>query len=325
MFDILSVLPGKKKRSSTGWVSFNAVCCSFRGHKPDKRMRGGIKFDGPTNWVLNCFNCGYTCNFVHGKSISSKTRQVLLWCDIDPDQIQRWNLESLQHKDVLDLIIGPKLSKKIAFRECTLPDGEVLDSNNPAHKKFCDYLTHRGISPGEYPFIITPKAVGRFNNRIIVPYTYQNKLVGYTSRFLDNASPKYLNEQQPGYVFGYDFQKSDWSACIVVEGIFDALSINACAVMHNTISNNQAMLLRQLSRQIIVVPDMDKSGLEICDRALELGYSVSLPEWAPEVKDVNDAVVKYGRLPTLLSILQSATMSKIKIEMKRNKIGKNRK
>jgi hypothetical protein len=61
------------------------------------------------------------------------------------------------------------------------------------------------------------------------------------------------------------------------------------------------------------------------DRALELGYSVSLPLWHNDVKDVNDAVVKYGKLPTLLSILQYATNSKIKIQMQKRKIMNGRK
>ena len=60
----------------------------------------------------------------------------------------------------------------------------------------------------------------------------------------------------------------------------------------------------------------------MCDRALELGYKVSLPNWEPDVKDTNDAVVRYGKLPTLMSILQSATNSKIKVELQRKKIGK---
>jgi DNA primase len=90
--------------------------------------------------------------------------------------------------------------------------------------------------------------------------------------------------------------------------------------MHDEISNDQALLLSTLNKQIIVVPDRDKTGLKMCDRALELGYQVSLPVWEADIKDVNDAVVRYGKLPTLLSILQSATNSKIKIEMQRKKI-----
>ena len=92
--------------------------------------------------------------------------------------------------------------------------------------------------------------------------------------------------------------------------------------MHETISDEQALMLSQLNKQIIVVPDRDKTGLKICDRALELGYSVSLPNWEADIKDTNDAVVRYGKLPTLLSILQNATSSKIKIEIQRKKIEK---
>jgi DNA primase len=74
-----------------------------------------------------------------------------------------------------------------------------------------------------------------------------------------------------------------------------------------------------LNREIIVVPDRDKAGMSVCERALDLGYKVSIPEWNANVKDVNDAVKRYGRLPTLLSILEAATSSKITVEMKRKK------
>jgi DNA primase len=81
-------------------------------------------------------------------------------------------------------------------------------------------------------------------------------------------------------------------------------------------------MLSQLNKQIVVVPDRDTTGLKICDKALELGYQVSLPDWDTDIKDVNDAVIRYGKLPTLLSIIQNKTNSKIKIEMQRRKIAK---
>jgi len=321
MFDILSILPGKKKLTSSGWTSFNAVCCNHFGHKPDRRMRGGVKLDGH-NWSMHCFNCGFKCNFVLGRSITAKTRNLLSWCGVDNEQIQRWSLESLQHKDLLDFTQVKKERVKIKFNDHVLPEGVIVDSNNPAHKSYVDYLTKRKIDTNDYPFLITPNEFGRMANRVIIPYTYKNKIVGHTSRFLDNKIPKYINEQQQGYVFNLDAQKPEWIVCIVTEGIFDALSIDGVAVMHDEISNDQAQLLSTLNKQIIVVPDRDKTGLKMCDRALELGYQVSLPEWDNDVKDVNDAVVKYGKLPTLLSILHSATNSKIKIEMQRKKIAK---
>ena len=320
MFDISSVIPGRKKQTQSGWLSFNAICCGHRGHKPDRRGRGGLKFDG-NNWVMHCFNCGFSCSFTLGRSILPKTRDFLIWCGTDSEQVARWSLESLQHKDLLDFS-GQVKRTSLTFEHKELPQGSIkLDHNNPEHKKYSDYLLNRSIST-KYDFYLTPDGMLRNKNRIIVPYTYKGKIVGNTSRYLDDKIPKFLNDQQPGYVFNIDNQHVDWQVCIVTEGIFDALSIDGVAVMHDDISPEQAQLLATLNKKIIVVPDFDKTGLKLIDKALELGYSVSLPNWEPGVKDVNDAVVKYGKLPTLLAILQNATMSKIKLEIQRKKIGK---
>jgi len=321
MFDILSIIPGKKKNTQSGWTSFNAICCGFKGHKPDQRMRGGVKFDGE-NWAYACFNCGFKTGFTLGKSIAPNTRKLLQFCGIEDAQITKWSLESLQHRDLLDYIRVKKQKSRIKFQDHTLPAGELIDVNNKKHDTFSEYLLNRAIDPDSYPFLITPHEKGRNGNRIIIPYTYKNKIVGHTSRFLDNRTPKYINEQQPGYVFNIDSQKPDWQVCIVTEGIFDALSIDGVAVMHNDINNDQATLLGSLNKPIILVPDRDTTGLALCDKALELGYQISLPNWDVDIKDVNDAVVKYGKLPTLISILQAATSSKIKIELQRKKIAK---
>lgn len=321
IFDILTVIPGRKKLTQSGWHSFNAICCHHRGHKADRRGRGGIKFDGD-NWSMHCFNCGFKCGFTLGKSLTKNTKILLNWCGVDESQVQKWSLESLQHKDLLSYIQVKKQKRKVKFKDHELPDGELLDINNEKHKVFIDYLSNRKIDYRDYPYMVTPNESGRMGNRIIIPYTYNNKIVGHTSRFLDSKIPKYINEQQPGYVFGLDFQKPDWQVCILVEGIFDALSLNACALTHNTINDDQAYLLSMLNRKIIFVPDRDKTGLATCDKALELGYSVSIPEWDVDVKDVNDAVVKYGKFSTLISILQAATNSKVKVEMQRRKVGK---
>ena len=323
MFDILTVVPGKKKLTQSGWHSFNAVCCHHRGHKADKRMRGGIKFDGDINWSYHCFNCNFKCGFTIGKPLSGNTKQLLRWCGIDDAEISKWNLASLQQKDLLEIIAVKKKKTKITFKELSLPDNaELIDGNNIAHKNFIDYLSNRGVNYNDYPFMVTTEETGRNSNRIIIPYTYQNKIVGHISRYLDNRIPKYIKEQQQGFVFGFDLQKPEYEVCLVFEGIFDAITLNGCAVTHETISDEQADLLRTLNRKIIVVPDMDKTGLGIIDRALELGFEVSLPNWEDDIKDANDAVVKYGRLPTLLSILQNATNNKIKIQMQRRKIDK---
>lgn len=322
MFDILSLISGKKKLTMGGWHSFNAVCCHHRGHKVDKRLRGGIRMEG-NKWSYHCFNCQFSCGFELGRSITVRTKQMLNWLGVDDIQIQRWSLESLQNKDLLDFTKKFKKERPVEFEPRKLPDdAEILDVNDNRHKIYIEYLINRKVDFNTFDFYVTPDDEGRNSNRIIIPYTYNNEIVGYTSRFLDNRTPRYINIQQADYVFGYDQQKNDMQVCILVEGIFDALSIGGCALTHNDIGEGQARVLRQLQRQIIYVPDRDEAGMIVCDSALELGYSVSIPEWDKSIKDVNDAVIKYGKLPTLLSILQSATTSKIKIEMQRKKIVK---
>jgi DNA primase len=102
-----------------------------------------------------------------------------------------------------------------------------------------------------------------------------------------------------------------------MEGIFDALSINGVAVMHNDISDAQARMIRSLDREITVVPDQDTAGMALVDRAIELGWAVSMPDWGADIKDVNDAVIKYGRLGTLLTIHEARETSRIKIELRK--------
>lgn len=319
IFDILTIIPNKKKRTQSGWYSFNGICCHHRGHNQDKRGRSGIKFDG-NNWSIHCFNCGFKCGFTLGKSISKSCAIFLSWCGVEPEQIAKYNLQSLQQKDLIDFAQTNKKKLKVKFEEFVIKDGELIDENNPNHQFYINYLKSRKLSHKEYPFMVTPYAEGRYKNRIIIPYAYKNKIVGQTSRFLDNKFPKYINEQQQGYVFGLDFQKPEWQVCILVEGVFDALSINGCAILHNDISELQAQLLSSLQRQIIFVPDRDTTGLEVCNKALDLGYKISLPNWDRDVKDVNDAVCRYGKLATLCSILANTTTSKVKLEMYKRKL-----
>ena len=319
MIDILSYIPQKRKQTSSGWVSFNAPCCVHTGESADRRSRGGVK-QQEDDWSYHCFNCGFTASFVPGRPVSFKARKLLGWLGVDSTDIERLNLESLKRKSLLDLTAERNTIKQtqIDFDEKEVPDGvERIDPNNKLHFHYVDYLKQRGIVFG-YPFLVDKKRGPR--DRIVVPYTYKNRIVGHTSRYLDSRTPKFINSQQPGYVFGYDLQKSNWTSAIVVEGIFDALSISGLACMHETISKDQAQLLKQLQRRIIVVPDQDRAGLGIIDAAVEHKFEVSIPEWPEDIKDVNDAVVRFGVAQTLQQIHQHAERSKIKIEMAKKRL-----
>ena len=126
----------------------------------------------------------------------------------------------------------------------------------------------------------------------------------------------------PGYVFGTDLQHPDWQHVLVMEGVFDALSISGLAVLHAEISDSQARLIRSLGREITVVPDQDSAGMKLVDRALELGWAVSMPEWPEGCKDVNDAVKLFGKFGALVTIMQARETSRVKIELRRRQIAK---
>jgi len=48
---------------------------------------------------------------------------------------------------------------------------------------------------------------------------------------------------------------------------------------------------------------------------------VSFPDWHKDVKDVNDAVVRYGKLFTLKSILDAKQSNSLKINLLRKRLG----
>lgn len=325
MLDILAYLPAKRKSTSSGWVSFNAPCCVYNGESQDQRQRGGIKATNQ-GWSYHCFNCGYTASFILGRTLSFKARKFLSWINVPQEEIERINLESLRHRSIQGLLQDRQHTferlQGIEFEERDLPPHvSFVEPGTPHH----DYLVSRCV-PMDYPYMTEgrERAVGASTPRsaIVIPFTYNNVIVGHAKRFLDDRNPRYINDIQSGYVFGTDLQQPDWQHVLVMEGVFDALSIAGLAVLHADINDAQVRLIRSLGREITVVPDQDAAGMKLVDRALELSWAVSLPSWPDEVKDVNDAVKKFGKLATLITIMQARETSRIKIEMRKRQIAK---
>ena len=319
---LLNYLPGKRKTTPSGWISFNAVCCD------DDRGRGGFIVNGGDAVSYHCFNCGFKCSWQPGRHISQKLNQFMRNLNIPDDVIGQLRLEALRldstsTTEVRNII--PKFDARalpldaISFEELDtflkLPDGDYA-----VPTKFTEtyaYLVDRKIDPWSYPFYWTNK-VG-FNNRIIIPFLYKGEIVGWTARAINDAKPKYLSEQQPGYVFNLDSQQDDRDFVIVCEGPFDALSIDACAILGAEIKDSQNWLLKQLGKELVLVPDRDHEGPRTVEQAIEYGWSVSMPDWPPDVKDVNDAVIKLGKLATLYLIASAKESNSLKIQLKAKK------
>ena len=315
MIDVLSYLPAKRKSTSSGWISFNAPCCVHNGESADRRQRGGIKVNGQ-DWSYHCFNCGFTASFTLGRTLSFKARRLLQWVNVPQTEIEYINLESLKHKNIQGIIDDRQRTANalqgIEFEDRDLPGTtQELAVGSEAE----EYLHNRCV-PLDYPFLY--KTMPRPG--IVIPFTYDNRVVGHTTRFLDDRTPKYIQDIQHGYVFGIDLQHANWQHVLVMEGVFDALSIGGLAVLHAEINDAQVRLIKSLGKQITVIPDQDEAGMKLVDRAVELGWAVSIPNWPVDIKDVNDAVIQYGKAATMLSIFEARNISKIKIEMARKQL-----
>jgi len=310
---LLTYLPGKRKQTPSGWISFNAVCCG------DDRGRGGFIVNGGDAVSYHCFNCGFKCSWQPGRHISKNMNKFMRDLSIPDDIISQLRLEALRLDDNSSTTIR-NIIPKFDIRALPMDSVPVIDLLNDPPEKLIpvlEYMVSRKLFPEDFPFYWTPK-IG-FNNRLIIPFYKDGACVGYTARAINDAKPKYLSEQQPGYVFNLDKQQDDREFVIVSEGPFDALSIDGCALLGAEIKDSQNWLLKQLGKEIVLVPDRDHEGPRTVEQAIEYGWSVSMPDWPSGIKDINDAVIELGKLATLWLIVSAKESNSLKIQLKMKK------
>jgi hypothetical protein len=181
-----------------------------------------------------------------------------------------------------------------------------------------DYIVSRGMELEWYNWMWS--AAPGYKDRVIIPFYHEGKIVGWTGRKITDGKPKYLTDAQPGYVFNIDSQTFERKYIIVVEGQFDAIAIDGCAIMHNEPNETQCNRINMLNKEVVVVPDRDRAGAKMLKAALAHGWSVSLPPWEDDIKDVADAVKRYGRLYTLTTILKYRAHGEINLNLLKRKL-----
>ena len=98
------------------------------------------------------------------------------------------------------------------------------------------------------------------------------------------------------------------------------MAVDGVAILGNECHEIQADIIDSLGREVIVVPDADKAGAKLVDKALEYGWSVSFPVWQETHKDVASAVEAFGKLFVIKSILAAKQSNRLKIELRKKKI-----
>lgn len=318
---LLALLPSKRKLTTGGWTSFNAPCCHHRGERRDDRLRGGVKID-KDGFVYHCFNCGFAAGWTPGKILSKNTRNLFQWVGMNELDIGKLNLAALKIKDDQPVL---KKALNLVLLERQLPDecksvSEWIKTGcqDPDLIAVINYFLDRGMNYEWYNWHWS--AAPGFRDRVIIPFYQDGKVVGYTGRKIKPGKPKYLTDSQSGYVFNIDRQNYHRQFVIVVEGQFDAIAIDGVAIMTNEPNDAQIARLQALGREIICVPDRDRPGAMMLKAAIDNGWSASLPPWGDDIKDVAEAVKKYGRLYVLTAILHYRVHGEIKINLLKKKL-----
>lgn len=325
---IIDALPAHRRQASKGWISFNAPCCTHRGETPDTRHRGGLLPTPEGGFSYHCFNCNYTTGWHPGHHLGYRVRNLLTWLGMPQDQIQVLVFEAMRNVD--HSIVQQEFKKKSAvFKPVELPEcasiaelvaagAHEIDANL---KAVVDFIEQRGFSLDDYNWQWSPTGEHGLNRRVIIPYTWQGKAIGYTARTVyPNSKLKYFNQVDSDYVFNIDAQTPDRKFVIVTEGPLDAIAVDGIAVLTNEVNENKAEIIESLGRQVIVVPDRDKSGKHLLEQAIQYGWSVSFPLWEHDIKDCADAHKRYGKLYTLRSILAETETSALKIKLRSREI-----
>jgi len=328
VFDALQIyLPAKRKQTPSGWLAFNAPCCEHNGTTPDTRQRGGLIANADEGVSFHCFNCGFKTSWRNGRNLSFKMKKFMRWLNVPDDTITKLALQVLQtktddtgHKTFITL---PKfVSKELPAKSKPIHEWADYKALEPGGIdknlfKVLEYIASRKLNLNDYDFYWTPES--GYRDRLIIPFYYREKVVGYTARKVVESKVKYLSEQQPGYVFNIDEQTDDRKYVVAVEGPIDAIAIDGVALLGSEIKEQQTALLNSLGKHVIVVPDRDEAGQKLVYDAMESGWSVSMPDWSQDIGDVNDAVRKYGRLHTLYSIVKNAEESQLRIKLRMKK------
>lgn len=305
------------KRSATGFHAVKCPCCN------DYKVRAGWKFEG-TEIGYNCFNCPATARYdsTDGK-ISKNLRKILHDFGIVDSEIAQVIGSSFFNKVNAEQNVSLAEIKKVnTFTpEVELPKG--CRRLEPSDTKLIDYLASRKIEPTQYPFYISSDP--RYNNRLIIPFYRQGKIIYWQARHIDkNVQPRYLNCEVPkaAIIFNYDqlFQNYDLPL-FIVEGVFDAISVDGVALIGSTLSEAKIELLKKTRRELIFVIDQDVNGKKLAEKIMEL--EMGSITFAPSKLDINKSIVQNGKLWTIHELLKNKTVDKRQLKLKLKFMTKN--
>ena len=154
----------------------------------------------------------------------------------------------------------------------------------------------------------------KFRDRVIFPIIDAGgKVIGFGGRIIGDGNPKYLNSQESDIfqkknnLYGLNLAKADIrkdDRIVLVEGYMDVISVyqagirNVCASLGTALTDNQARLIRQYTKNVILSYDADEAGQNAAMRGIDILYQEGLRPRGLKVsdgKDPDEFIKKNGR------------------------------
>ena len=311
LLHLLESVLGKGISKSKGNVAF--VCPFHTSNPPGKK---NFEIDLDTNEKgENPFHC-WGCD-ARGKTIKSLFKKL----EVAPDK-----------NNELKLILRPGTKKQQeVLEQIKLPE-EYISLTDISHlsklfqleaRRAIQYLKKRHITKDDIlKYNIGFCEEGKYSGRIIIPsYDAKGKLNYFVARsFKEDVFPKYKNPPISSKVIGLELF-INWDAPIIlVEGIFDALTIKRNVIpLFGKILNNALMeKLAESSVDKIYIcldPDAIKASIHYAERLMNMGKEVYLVEI--DGKDINE--IGYSRFLSILEKTKHLDFSKL-MQLKLNLI-----
>lgn len=314
-----------------GWCPTLCKVCNDHGRKG---LRGGFNFsNGGIGY--RCFNCEIVAAF-HPNSVDMPSENLIRVCEAFgiPSEV----ISELQMLVIHNRTSGGGISRQVldsarVSGPATLPTPpwfvKLTDLNEQEPiRQLAELHLHedRAMTVNDYPFLIgmpnSDPSSKKWTNRLIIPvYDTHNNLIFYQGRdLIGRSSRKYISSEtsRDRIVYGLDeVTKRTNAPLFITEGFFDAFHVGGCAVLGRDISKPVEDLLNNSTREKIIIPDRYGDGQDLAKVGIRNGWKVSVPDFG-QCKDVTEAVVKYGKLfviKTIMDSVYSGTAAETMVEL----------
>ncbi len=339
MTTIQELIESKIRFNNTNRGGWRLVTCPVCG---DYKPRAGFKFDNQgENAVYHCFN-NATCGGAYCPSetngfMSKNMKNILLTIGCSDLEIKELIFNYAKIYNNTTTTAAAVTKKDYIPSAIEIPSFFVpidLMSNDIQHLLAFDYLERRRLDPFAYSYMVcdtksTDPKINLWKDRLIIPAFLKNDIIWYQGRDMTNTKPKkYLNCNSPGsrVLYNYDcLFDHEVDKIFIFEGFFDAMTVlPSCSVscQSSNLTEDQLRALNSCKKSKIIVPDMNKNGMELAQQGLDQGWGVSFPKLRG-MTDVNKFSTEHGILAAtheIMSNIRHGDSAQIYIQMIKNNL-----